>query len=233
MKLKDTFFVKSGTRPSHYPDWDMFEVAFAGSSNVGKSSLINTLLERRKLVKVSRTPGRTQLINFFQCDLHDGRSLGMVDLPGYGFAKVPLEVKAQWGKMMEAYFANRQHLRALVIVMDIRRGMREDDRQLLESLAWFGIQPILVFTKADKLTRNQQTSRLSKLSKELGTPRKELILFSSHNGMGREKLWARISMLCLQALPSPEDEAMFDLPVEGEQGEEAPEQVQEQTEEKG
>ena len=107
LKLAETIFIKSAVKPEHYPEWDLHEIAFAGRSNVGKSSLINTLVERRKLVKVSKTPGRTQHINFFQTRFVDGREMGLVDLPGYGFAKVPKRVKQDWGKMIEAYLGTR------------------------------------------------------------------------------------------------------------------------------
>jgi GTP-binding protein len=198
MKVWDTTFIKSATKPAHYPSWEMNEVAFAGTSNVGKSSLMNTLLRRRKLVKVSRTPGRTQLINFFSCKVgQDAREIGLVDLPGYGFARVPLSVKAQWGKMMEGYLQNRRQLKALVLLMDIRRGMKDDDRQLLESLAWYGVQPILVLTKADKFSRNQRRNQVQGICKELGLPKSEVVVFSSHTGLGRDRLWERINELVL------------------------------------
>jgi GTP-binding protein len=197
MKVHDTTFIKSAVKPNQYPDWGMNEVAFAGSSNVGKSSLINTLLQRRALVKVSRTPGRTQLLNFFSCKVGpDAREVGLVDLPGYGFARVPASVKSTWGRMVEDYLRSRKQLRALALVMDLRRGVKEDDQQLLESMAWFGVQPILVFTKADKLSRNQQKTQMAQIAREMGAPIKELVLFSSLSGFGQEELWARILGLC-------------------------------------
>lgn len=192
LRVAETSFLKSAVLPEHYPDWDLHEIAFAGRSNVGKSSLINTLVNRRKLVKVSRTPGRTQHINFFQTRFADGREMGLVDLPGYGFAKVPKRVKRDWGNMIEAYLAERVQLKALAIVMDIRRGMRDEDRQLFEALAHFGAQPILIFTKGDKLSRNQRTSALAKIARDTGVPKSELLVFSSHTGLGKDALWARI-----------------------------------------
>ncbi len=206
MKIKNSAFIKSAIKPSHYPEWDLPEVAFAGRSNVGKSSLINTLLMRKALVKVSRTPGRTQHINFFTVQLGDDRELSLVDLPGYGFARVPAKIKSEWGTMVDSYLGRRL-LKALVIVMDVRRGMEDDDRQLIEALPHFGVQPILVFTKADKLSRNKAHQRLVEITRDLKISNDDLILFSSHTRKGREKLWERIAELCLPRLaPSVEPE---------------------------
>lgn len=214
MKIKTTTFIKSATKASQYPEWSLPEVAFAGRSNVGKSSLMNTLLMRKALVKVSKTPGRTQLLNFFTVLLGDDREIALVDLPGYGFARVPHSVKRSWGKMIEGYLSGRRNLKVLVIVMDIRRGMEDDDRQLMEALAHFGVQPILVFTKADKLSRNKTTTRLRNLSESLKIPKDELVLFSSHTRKGREKLWARIEEICLPRIKSAEE-----VPVPPEEAE--------------
>jgi GTP-binding protein len=213
VKVKDAFFVLSGTKPAHYPTWDLPEVAFAGCSNVGKSSLINTLVQRKNLVKVSRTPGRTQLLNFFQVDFMDGRSLGVVDLPGYGFAKVPLSVKQQWGTMIETFMLKRRNLKAMILVMDIRRGIKDDDQMLLESLAYFGAQPILVFTKCDKLSTNERVTQHARLSKQLGAPKKEVILFSSHSGLGKDELWKRIELSCLPTLRDDHNDPFASIPL--------------------
>ncbi len=121
MIVKSTEFIKSAVKPGQYPDSDLPEIAFAGRSNVGKSSLINVLVNRKNLVRTSSTPGRTQLINFFDVN---GR-FTLVDLPGYGFAKVPLAVKKEWGPMMEAYFATRENLRGVVLILDIRRVAKD------------------------------------------------------------------------------------------------------------
>lgn len=191
VKLRKVEFVKSATRPSQFPFESMPEVAFAGRSNVGKSSLINALTQRKNLVKVSSTPGRTQLINFF--NVND--ALSLVDLPGYGFAKVPKTVKVQWGKMIEGYLGGRQSLAATIVIMDLRRGVEEDDRQLIEVLPHFGVQPILVFTKADKLKPNAQTTQLHKIAAQLKTSPNELLLASSLKRTGLEELWTRIQNL--------------------------------------
>ena len=129
MKIVSAEFIKSATRPGNYPPPELAEVAFAGRSNVGKSSLINVLVNRKNLVRTSSTPGRTQLLNFFCIN---GDSFSLVDLPGYGFAKVPLAVKEAWGPMMRTYLETRECLKAVVFILDIRRLPREEDIQLLD-----------------------------------------------------------------------------------------------------
>lgn len=192
MKVIKSEFIKSATRPAHFPPADRPEVAFAGRSNVGKSSLINTLLNRKALVRVSGRPGRTQLLNFF--NVND--VVNFVDLPGYGFAKVPLEVKAQWQPMIEGYLANRPNLVAMVCIMDIRRGVQHDDLELIHAAPHFGIQPILVFTKADKLARQKLLTQQQAIATEFGVARDDIILFSSLKKTGVDKVWQRIAEIC-------------------------------------
>ena len=142
MKVVKADFVKSGTQAEHFPDLGMPEVAFGGRSNVGKSSLINSLVARKKLVKVSKTPGRTQMINFF--NVND--VLCLVDLPGFGYAKVPKGEKRKWGPMIENYLTERQELLGIVIIMDLRRGAQEDDKMLIQAAPQLGFKQIIVFT---------------------------------------------------------------------------------------
>ena len=185
--IKSVEFIKSGTRPQHFPEGDLPEVAFAGRSNVGKSSLINALVGRKSLVKVSGTPGRTQLVNFFEVN----GALSLVDLPGYGFAKVPEPVRRKWGKMIEGYFASRGTLRAVVVIMDLRRGV-EEDMQLIEALPHYGIQPILAFTKGDKFKNNARKNRVHEIAKEISARPKDIIVTSATKRTGLDVLWKRI-----------------------------------------
>ncbi len=191
-KIEKAEFVTSAVEPKGYPPPDRPEVAFGGRSNVGKSSLINDLVGRKKLVKTSKRPGRTQTINFF--NIND--ELYAVDLPGYGFAKVPDDVRDAWGPMIEGYLNHRPNLCAMVVVMDLRRGVEEDDFELIMAAPLFGIQPILVFTKADKFSRNKRQQRRRELARDIDADPGELLLYSSTRGFGRDDLWKRISYLC-------------------------------------
>jgi len=142
-------FLTSASQPSQFPEPDGFEVAFAGRSNAGKSSAINTLCQNKSLARTSKTPGRTQLINFFTLD----EERRLVDLPGYGYAKVPEKMRLQWQKLMESYLGHRSNLCGLVIIMDIRHPMKEYDLQMLDWCNHFGTPSHIVLTKADKLKR--------------------------------------------------------------------------------
>ena len=188
MIVKSAEFVKSGTRPAHYPPGDLPEIAFAGRSNVGKSSLINTILNRKSLVRTSRTPGRTQLINFF---LVNG-CFTLVDLPGYGFAQVPLAVKKEWGPMMETYLSRRENLKGVVLILDVRRVPTAEDRQMLEWLRAYGISPILVITKCDKVSKNERARQAALIAANLKVDKGELSFFSALGREGVETLWERI-----------------------------------------
>jgi GTP-binding protein len=185
-------FLKSAFLESHYPSPDKPEIAFAGRSNVGKSSLINALLGRKKLARTSSTPGRTQALNFF---LIQDRYY-FVDLPGYGYARVPLEVKRSWGTMVETYLRKRANLKGVVLILDIRREPTEGDIQLLEWLNRYRIHSISVLTKADKLSRSRSAARAGLISEQLkafapDTP----TVFSAKTLQGRQGLWQLISGL--------------------------------------
>ena len=188
MIIKSAEFVTSAVKPAHYPAPEFPEVAFAGRSNVGKSSLINTLVRRKHLVKTSSTPGRTQLINFF---LING-DLSMVDLPGYGYAKVPQAVKKQWGPMVENYLSRRPCLKAVVLLMDIRRTPRAEESQFMEWLHHYRIPFILVLTKTDKLSKTNIRRQQHLNAQTLGIADQELILFSTKTRLGMEAVWQRI-----------------------------------------
>jgi len=198
MHVKSTVFIKSATKPAHYPESTLPEIAFAGRSNVGKSSLINVLVNRKKLVRTSSTPGRTQLINFF--DVNEAFTL--VDLPGYGFAKVPLDVKRQWGPMMETYLSSRANLQGVVLILDIRRIPRDEDLQMLTWLRTFSVPPLLVVTKCDKVSKNERERQLGLIAKELAVSKSELIPFSALSREGHEAIWVRIEQLLQPGEPA-------------------------------
>jgi GTP-binding protein len=188
MQIKSAEFVTSATKPSEYPPALLPEIAFAGRSNVGKSSLINTLVNRKRLVKTSSTPGRTQLINFFDIN----RQMGFVDLPGYGYAKVPVSVRKKWGPMIETYLSGRKALKAVVVIMDIRRIPRQEELNLLGWLAYYSIAGILVLTKTDKLSKNKQTKQQHLIARALERETEDFILFSAKTRRGRDALWDAI-----------------------------------------
>lgn len=200
MKIRSAEYVKSGTKPDHFPGSELPEVAFAGRSNVGKSSLMNRLMERKKLVKVSVTPGRTQLLSWFKVN----DNVMFCDLPGYGFAKVPDKIRAAWAPMVNRYLAGRANLRAVAILVDVRRGFEEDDLMLYEAVARLGKHALLVCTKTDKLTRNELVTRKREIGRQMGVdPETDIVWFSSETGAGRTELWARLSALC-GLEPAPE-----------------------------
>lgn len=188
MNIKSAAFVTSAVKPSQYPRPSGSEVAFAGRSNVGKSSLINTLLGRKNLVRTSSTPGRTQTINFFL--IND--SFFFVDLPGYGYAKVPVEVRKSWGPMVEKYLNAREGLRTVVVILDIRRIPNQADHDLLDWLAHYKIPEILVLTKADKLKKNKQARQRALIAEDISKSPSSLILFSAATGVGKQQLWKAI-----------------------------------------
>ena len=182
-------FLKSAFRKSDYPPADRPEIAFAGRSNVGKSSLINVLVKRKGVARTSAKPGRTQAINFF-C-LED--RLYLVDLPGYGFARVPLHVKKSWGEMVETYLRRRGNLKAVVVILDIRRDLSVGDKELLDWLDYYGKKSIVVLTKSDKLSRHKSISRAKQIENQLQEITSDKpILFSAKTGEGREDIWEKI-----------------------------------------
>ncbi len=191
MIIKSAEFITSAVKESQYPPEGLPEIAFAGRSNVGKSSLINTLVNRKHLVKTSATPGRTQLINFFDIN----QSLTFVDLPGYGYARVPAAVRKKWGPMIETYLSTRQTLKGVVIIMDIRRLPREEEQDLIHWLAHYSIASILVLTKTDKLSKTKLIKQQAAIVRALALEKEDAILFSAKTRRGRDLVWDAILTL--------------------------------------
>lgn len=196
MKIVRADFVKSATRPDGYPEVDLPEIALAGRSNVGKSSAINALTGRKGLAVTSNTPGRTRLVNFFEVEIAISRArhvvLRLVDLPGYGYAKASKGDREEWRERVDAYVRGRVSLRGVVHLLDIRHEPSELDRTLSGWLASLGRDEIPVFTKSDKLSRNERRTRTARLEKALGLPPGAGIPFSATAGEGQETVWKRI-----------------------------------------
>jgi GTP-binding protein len=191
MIIRSAKFICSAVTPGHYPPDDLPEVAFAGRSNVGKSSLINKILNRKKLVRTSKTPGRTQLLNFFEIN----ELWRFVDLPGYGYAKVPAEVQKRWRPMVESYLTTRVNLRGIVWLLDIRREVSKEDLTLWDWLQAKQVTVIIVITKADKLSKNKRNKQAASIAKSLGRNAQELIQFSATSGEGKDEIWQALRQL--------------------------------------
>jgi GTP-binding protein len=181
------------------PDSSLPEIAFAGRSNVGKSSLLNSLVRRKSFARVSRTPGRTREINFFRIN----NEFVLVDLPGYGYARISKERKLEWRPMIESYLRRTTQLRGIVLLLDIRREPSEDDRAMLDYLAELEVPTIVALTKTDKLSRATATARAREVSIALQLESDQVIPFSAHSGEGRVDLLEAIVQLVTAA---PEEE---------------------------
>ncbi len=160
-------------------------MAVAGKSNVGKSSLINALLNRKNLAKTSSSPGRTQTINFFRVN----EKISFVDLPGYGYAKVPLSIRETWKPMVESYLQTRREIRLVVLILDARRGVAPDDLALLDWLDYHGIPCTIVLTKADKLSQIERARQKKILAEVPLLSGKTFLFFSAVTGEGKDELW--------------------------------------------
>ena len=187
MKIRSAEFLLSASTAKQFPAETLPEIAFAGRSNVGKSSLINSLLNRKKLVKTSATPGKTQLINFF--NIND--QFYFVDLPGYGYAKVPENVRCKWQNLVEAYLSERETLRNVVLIIDCRHNPTVQDRQLLEWLEYYQRPSLIVASKIDKLKRGQVQKHLKKIKHDLSIESVPLGHSSMYYGR-RDEIWKKL-----------------------------------------
>jgi GTP-binding protein len=203
MDVLDAEFIAGATALGQLPAPTFAEVAFAGRSNVGKSSLINNLVQRKKLVRTSSAPGCTRAINIFRVRLRTETGeahLDLVDLPGYGYAQRSKAERKSWGPLIEGFLSERPGLRGAVVIIDVRRGVQDDDVQLLEFLESVGVTPIVVATKIDKLPASKRKPAIAKLRNQLGCP---VTPYSSVTGDGRDALWKRL--LRVSSIDQPAD----------------------------
>ena len=177
---------------SKLPDNQFPEVAFAGKSNVGKSSLINGLLNRKSLARTSSQPGKTQTINFYKVN----QELYLVDLPGYGYAKVSNEIKAKWGRMIENYLHGSKQLKAVFLLIDIRHEPSANDKIMYEWMVYQGFHPIIIATKADKVKRSQLQKQLKVIRLGLNTEKGAILIpFSAETKQGRDEIWNLVDQI--------------------------------------
>ena len=203
MKINSAEIVMSAASVNQFPPSDLCEVAFAGKSNVGKSTLINSLLNRKKLVKTSATPGKTQLINFFLIN----KGFHLVDLPGYGYAKVPKKVQDQWRRLIESYLSERDVLKGVILIVDSRHGPNQADLQLKEWLDHYGREVLVIANKIDKLKKSQRHKQLKMIKDKMGL--KSLPLpHSSIDKIGKPEIWNEISQWLGQIEDNENTEAL-------------------------
>ena len=190
---------------SRLPETGQPEIAFAGRSNVGKSSLINALLNRKKLARTSSEPGKTQTINFY----HVNEELYLVDLPGYGYAKTSKQTREKWAGMIEKYFSTSKGLKLIIILVDIRHDPTVLDVQMYKMAAESGFEPLVVATKLDKIKKSQLSKQISVIKKTLDMQEGMVIPFSAETKQGREEIWEYIESLL------PGEKAVPKEPYEG------------------
>ncbi len=193
LEVRDARFLAAAASLDDLPAPVFTEVAFAGRSNVGKSSLLNMLTGRKKLVRTSNTPGATRALVLFRVDLVIGGapvSLDLADLPGYGFAKRSKKERRSWGPMIETFIERRAGLGTVVVIVDARRGLEEDDVELIEYLEYLGKTPVVVATKIDKATKSERKLLVERISKDAGV---RVIPASAETGEGRDAIWSRLA----------------------------------------
>lgn len=193
MNVNNVSLAAVAVKREQYPTDQLPEVAFAGKSNVGKSSLINTMINRKALARTSQNPGKTRTINFYNVE----NQLYFVDLPGYGYAKAPKTEKEKWGKMIESYLLKRQELRSIILLVDIRHEPGENDIMMYEWLKHYGHNIIIVATKSDKIKRSQLDKHKKMLATAFGLGKEDILLpFSSESKAGKDELWQIIEAAC-------------------------------------
>lgn len=186
MKIRKAELVITAAKQEQYPKDEQLEIALAGRSNVGKSSLINTLVNRRNLARTSSSPGKTQTINFY--NIND--EFRLVDLPGYGYAKVSLKERERWGKMIENYLTNRRNLAEVLLLLDIRHSPGEHDKMMYDWIRSFGFNGIIIATKADKISKGKWNKHIAMIQRELGVENREFIVpFSATSRLNKDKVW--------------------------------------------
>jgi GTP-binding protein len=189
MKINQVEFVISAVGPSQYPHGALPEIALAGRSNVGKSSLINRMINRKNLARTSSQPGKTQTMNYYRIN----SDLFFVDLPGYGYAKVSQAERKRWGRFIEEYLLKREQLKLVLLLVDLRHPPSNDDRAMYAWLKHHGIPLCVVATKADKISRGQWQKHAKIVKETLEMDKAEtFVLFSSETGLGKEELWSLI-----------------------------------------
>lgn len=202
MKIKSVEFAGAVARPGGaHPTGELRQIAFSGRSNVGKSSLINTLLgrTRSRIARVSGTPGKTREINFYRvrAGLSDGTDTDfcLVDLPGYGYARVPMTMKRQWQPLIEGYLRETRALAGVVQLIDSRHGPTSDDQRMVDYLAASGVPTLFVLTKVDKLSRTRRAAQIRRITESLGVESDQVLPFSARTGEGREALLESLEQL--------------------------------------
>ncbi len=189
MNVNNVSLEAVAVKKAQYPETGMPEVAFAGKSNVGKSSLINCMINRKALARTSQNPGKTRTINFYNVE----DELYFVDLPGYGYARAAKSEIEKWGKMIEDYLIKREELRAIILLVDIRHEPGENDKMMYDWLKHYGHDIVIVATKSDKLKRSQLPKHKKMLSQAFGLSSEDILIpFSSENKSGKDELWAVI-----------------------------------------
>lgn len=207
MKIKNSEFVISAVGPAQYPEDGLPEIALAGRSNVGKSSLINKMLMRRNLARTSAQPGKTQTLNYYRVNAEAGE-LYYVDFPGYGYARVSKSQRQSWGKMIELYLRERTPLKLVLQLVDFRHPPSAEDQKMFEWLSHYGIPMCVVATKTDKVSRSQWPKHAKMIRQTLGMPgHVPLVHFSSETGQGRDELWSIIAQSADMAIKSPSEPA--------------------------